>query len=267
MKEINIEELKQIQLQILLAIHDFCEENNIKYSLADGTLLGAIRHQGFIPWDDDIDICMPREEYRRFLKEFPLVYNNNISVISMDRDRQWARPWAKAYDTRTLIQENTGNNKPAIGIGIDVFPLDEVPNGDSWIKYDKLRRRIFFFFRTKALKWRKGRSLYKNMYMVAAKIILKPFSYRFLSEVMDKYAQKHNGKGHDYLFECCSGMILNRPFPKAAFDTVTVKKFEGHAVNVMTGYHVCLQNSYGDYMQLPPIEKRVTHHDFVAYWK
>lgn len=269
MKKIeNIEELKSIQLNILLKVHRFCVDNNIKYSLADGTLLGAVRHKGYIPWDDDIDICMERKDYHRFLCQFPSIYQNEISVISMERDARWAYPFAKAYDVRTIMKESTSNNKPEIGISIDVFPLDEVPDDNSvWSKYNKMRRTLIMFFRIKSLCWRNGRSTYKNFFMLVMKIILFFFSYRWLSVTISNYGKKNNDKGYSRLFECCLGMILKKPFPKSAFEETIEMSFEGYLVKVMKGYHECLENSYGAYMQLPPEEKRVSHHIFEAYWK
>ena len=268
MKQIDsVDELKSIQLNILLKVHQFCVENNIKYSLADGTLLGAVRHKGYIPWDDDIDICMERKDYHRFINEFPDVFKNEIAVVSMERDTQWAFPFAKAYDVRTVLKEKATNNKPQIGVNIDIFPLDDVPNGDAFEDYNKRRKKMFLFFRTKALKWREGRSLKNNLSMIAVKVLLSPFSHRKLSEFMDTYAQKNNGKSYSLLYECCLGMILKGPFPKEVFKETIDMPFEGHLLKVMSGYHVCLTCSYGNYMQLPPIEKRTSHHAFKAYWK
>lgn len=268
MREIkDVEEIKDIQLDVLLKIHEFCVNNDIKYSLADGSLIGAVRHGGFIPWDDDIDICMMRDDYNNFIQLFPFMYKEYVSVISMERDLQWAYPFAKAYDVRTIKREPITNNRPEIGIGIDIFPLDEVPDDEEWLRYNKTRKRLFLLFRTKALKISKDRTLFKNIIVLIAKILLSPFSHRRLSIIMDQYSKKNNGKGYNKLFECCLGMILKKPFPKSAFDNVIDITFENHRLKVMGGYDQCLRNYYGDYMQLPPIEKRVTHHSFEAFWK
>lgn len=268
MKQIDsVDELKSIQLNILLKVHQFCVENNIKYSLADGTLLGAVRHKGYIPWDDDIDICMCRDDYKRFIKEFPDVYQDEVSVVSMERDAQWAYPFAKAYDVRTVLKEETTNNRPEIGVNIDVFPLDDVPSGNDFVKYNMRRKKMFLFFRTKALKWRKGRGLKKNLSMFLIKLLLCPFTFRRLSGIMNRYGQKYNEKGCSWLFECCLGMINKGPFPKHAFNDTIDMSFEGHLLKVMKGYHDCLTSSYGNYMQMPPEEKRVTHHAFKAHWR
>ena len=102
MREIKFEELKNLQLDILLSVHDFCMKNGIEYSLAAGTLIGAIRHKGYIPWDDDIDISMPRPDYDKFICTFNQP-NNYYQVIAMSNDREYGFPFAKVHDTRTFV--------------------------------------------------------------------------------------------------------------------------------------------------------------------
>ena len=120
-KYINVEELKHIQLDMLSDIAEFCEQNNIKYFLAYGTLIGAIRHKGYIPWDDDIDICMPRPDYDKFLS----LYNKKDSAykaVAFELDENYKLPFAKVNDTRTVMWE-TMYDQDVFGVYIDVFPL------------------------------------------------------------------------------------------------------------------------------------------------
>jgi len=267
-KEIQIEELKKIQLDILLSIHDFCKENHIQYSLADGSLLGAIRHQGYIPWDDDIDICLLRSDYERLIELFPQLYRGRIAIISLERDEQWACPFAKAYRVNTTFQEESLNNKRQIGIGIDVFPLDEVPDEDKeWKSYNRKRKLLVSLLILKWMKWRRGRSLLKNMIALASKFFLFPFSFRQIAVWIDRYSQKNNSKGYNYLYDKCMGMMIKNRFEKSAFSKTKEAIFEGHHVMIMEGYDNCLSNFYGNYMQLPPENKRISHHAFKAYWK
>ena len=116
----TVEELRSIQLEILLSLHEFCTQNNINYSLAAGSLIGAVRHKGFIPWDDDIDVYLLREDYKKLEQLFPLVYQNKYSLVTINRDSQWTRSYGKLYDNRTVEEEDV-TNKYTIGIGIDVF--------------------------------------------------------------------------------------------------------------------------------------------------
>lgn len=262
MKQItSIDEIKRIQLNVLLAIHRFCEDNHIKYSLADGSLIGAIRHQGFIPWDDDIDLCLLREDYNRFIQLFPEVYMDNISVISLERSPLWGRPYAKAYHNKTVEIEFSRNNRPKIGVGIDIFPLDEVPDDEKeWTRYNRKRRFINQLSQIKSLKWSSRRSIGKNLFATFSQVLLLPFSFRRLAILSNRYCQIYNGKGHQRLYENCLGMILKHPFSKVSFAETIDVTFEGHQLKAMKGFDDCLTSSYGDYMKLPPEDKRNSHH-------
>ena len=117
----DVNEMRKIQMDILLFIHQFCIDNGIQYSLAWGTMLGAIRHKGYIPWDDDIDIMMTRPEYDRFCK----LFHDERSIYKLydvHTDKKWIYPFAKISDERTIRVEK--NALDEIGINIDVFPID-----------------------------------------------------------------------------------------------------------------------------------------------
>jgi len=265
----SIDELKKIQLNILLSFHQFCTENNIKYSLAAGTLIGAIRHKGFIPWDDDIDVYLMRNEYNKLISLYPDVYQNNYSLITIEREEKWHRSFGKLYDNRTIEIENTRNRYEGIGIGIDVFPIDEVPDDMSeWERYEKKRRFLRNMMSLKALKYSKSRSLSKNLLIIVGQLLLCPFSFACLAKKMDKHAQLHNGKGYIHVYENCLGVYNSRhPWLKEDIEEVMDANFEGNIVKIMQGYDDYLKTVYGDYMKLPPKEKQVTHHSFKAYWK
>jgi lipopolysaccharide cholinephosphotransferase len=139
--DINV--LKQYQLGNLLALHRFCTEKKINYSLAYGSLLGAIRHQGIIPWDDDIDVCLLRDEYNRLIQEFPIQLEGKYSLHSLERQKDYVRPYARLCDDTTLETFQDNVPMPPMGIGIDIFPIDEVPEDEKeWQKFNKKRRRL-----------------------------------------------------------------------------------------------------------------------------
>ena len=125
MKEIEIEELKRIQIGILKHLDAFCKENNLTYFMCGGTLLGAVRHKGFIPWDDDIDIMMKREDYDKLIALYPKNDNSNFKLFSYELDKSFPYPFAKMDDCRTIFEEEI-NDSYKIGVNIDIFPIDYI---------------------------------------------------------------------------------------------------------------------------------------------
>lgn len=266
-KEILFEEIKVLQMDVLSAIDYFCSERGIRYSMSNGTLLGAVRHKGYIPWDDDIDIYVPREDYNRLISEFPMLYKGRYKIVSLERDSLWDKPYAKAYDDKTIMIENI-ISKANIGVNIDIFPIDEVPDDNNeWIEYDKARRRQQNLFALKFVKISSKRSLAKNIILLLFRLITGFYSTRKWAQKLDVLAQRHDGKGYGRCFECCQGIFQKKPFSKVLFDNIVDFPFEDRHFKAFVDADVYLRNGFGDYMQLPPVEKRVTHHSFKAYWK
>lgn len=265
----SLEELKLIQLDLLLQFHQFCCVHSIKYSLAAGTLIGAVRHKGFIPWDDDIDVYLLREDYMRLIKLFPNEPVNNCVLVSLERDDKWHKSYAKFYDNRTLADIATRNHYDDLGIGIDVFPIDDVPdNLLDFRKYNKKRMLLRDAIFMKSFPFSKKRSLLKTISILGCQMMLLPFSFEYLAKKLNRYSQKHNGKGYSHVNENCLGVYNTiKPWLKKDFDQVIDAEFEGHQVKIMEGYNDYLSTIYGDYMTLPPVEKRKAHHGFVGYWK
>jgi len=266
MKEIETsEELKKIGLDILLSVHGFCESHQIKYSLACGTLIGAVRHKGFIPWDDDVDIYMLREDYNKFIEMYRGT-NDRYEVISLETSKKWKLPWAKVYDKQTLLIEKANTNVENIGFGIDVFPLDSAPDSyEEWERYEKKRVLFQRAFAIKKMVWRKGRSLRKNLFLYTMKALMAPISMRCFAEFINNYSQKYNNNSTSFLAENCFGTPNNR-FSKNDFTKVIDISFENHNLKAMNGYDNYLRAFYGDYMKLPPIDQRCTHHNIKLYY-
>lgn len=144
MQEIGTEELKKVELNILKDVANFCDKNGIKYFLCGGTLLGAVRHGGFIPWDDDVDIAMPRDDYDKFL----ILYNNKESIYrvnSIEINSNWHKPSARVEDNQTILIENTMKKKYRKQHAfIDVFPIDGIPSNESNEKIFLLQQKILW---------------------------------------------------------------------------------------------------------------------------
>lgn len=267
MKAIYLEEIKRIQLDVLQAVHEFCLKHNIKYSLGCGSMLGMIRHKGYIPWDDDIDIYLLRNDYNKLVSTFPQKYKGIYEIDSLNNNSKCERAYAKAYDTRTIVEEEA-INKYKIGVNIDIYPIDKVPEDEKlWHSYNKKRRFIQRLYELKLIKINNKRSFYKNIVIFLGKIILFPISTHRLAQYINSFAQKYNDSNSTKVFECVQGMLQKRPFEHSLFEKIKLMPFEDRNFCGFEDYDKYLSNAYGNYMQLPPEEKRISHHDLKAYWK
>lgn len=260
MRKLSIEEQKKIQFGILQDIAAFCEKKHITYFLAYGTLIGAIRHNGYIPWDDDIDIAMPRPDYDRFVRIFNSEYEYT-KVLEMSLSDKYGIPFAKAYDNRTWVDEL--HYKPdEYGVFVDIFPIDGIKGTLQFKKMDRLNKLLHI---KKANYTR--RSLLKIVRNFLGKIVLLPFSVHDILERMDKIARQ-------YPFGTTpkAGLIsvpygMREIVDTSVFEQTIFHEFEGSQFRIPIGYDAWLKSLYGDYMQLPPEEKRIPHHVLDAYWK
>lgn len=268
MKEIEpFYEYRNIQLNILLALDSFCREKGINYSLAYGSLIGVVRHTGFIPWDDDIDLYMLRPEYNKLINLLPEILDGKYKLACLEKDNKWNRAYAKMHDIRTLIEESVNNNT-GIGVGIDIFPVDEIPGEESLYKpYLKYMNMLKSYYTLKSLQLRLSRGVLKNLMIILSKIFTFPITYRRLAEFISKKAQKYNGKGTGFYADNAEGYSSTDPFLASDFEKYIDLPFEGYPIMVMQGWNDVLTKSFGDYMTLPKEELRVPHHSFSAYWK
>lgn len=257
MKKLSLQDEKRISLDIILDVHNFCIENGISYSLGYGTMLGAVRHKGFIPWDDDIDILMMREDYDRFLS----TYNSKrYCVINHKSEKKYILPYAKVVDTRTL-QKNVWMPNLKIGLGIDVFPVDYIGGtlSDAINIFEK--KKIWnYLFTLKVLDFR-WRGIFKTLFIIFSKLVLFPFSKSFLCEKLESFAKNDNATKSGFW-----GVVtprdagFNEVFEYNFFKDISKIEFEGHHFCCLSNTDEYLSKVYGDYMQLPPLNKRVTTH-------
>lgn len=260
MRRIDSDEMKSIQIEILQSVHDFCVTHNIKYSLAFGTLLGAIRHKGYIPWDDDIDIFMPREDYEQFVKS----YKDNIyKVYDLRADKDYAIPFAKVADTRTLLIENA--NIKNIGINIDVFPIDNMfdtkQECDAFLKaLIPVKRK----FRMKVLRPSHKNVWWKRIAIRCSKLLVLTRSLKSLAQELNE--KINNLKNPDAKYVGIPALQDYAPFAmRSVFERNLIEKFmlvpfEDRQFIITAEYDQFLSNVYGDYMTPPPPEKRTSPH-------
>ena len=261
MNPISLEELKTIQLDILKIVADFCDKNNITYFLAFGSLIGAIRHKGFIPWDDDIDIAMPRPDYDTFIS----LFNNNkspVQVISMENNKRYGFSFAKAHDTRTIVNE-TQYKQDNFGVYIDIFPIDGIKDRAQIYKLKRINKLLH----TKKANFTQ-RKLSKKIINAVGKVILLPFSTYYILSVIDRISRQCPFGSTTKAGCICDSVVGERAIVDTeVFAESIYHEFEGFNFKIPIGYDKWLRNIYGDYMQLPPNEKRVSHHVFEAWWK
>lgn len=264
-KAIQIEELKAIQLEILQSIHDFCQENDLIYMLAFGTLLGAVRHKGFIPWDDDIDIMMPRKDYEQFVQSYKHSY---YKVYDYRKDEDYVHPYAKVADTRTLLIEKA--NMKDIGINIDIFPLDGLADTrEGAVDFLKSLTPIKNKFRMKVLKPSPKNVWWKRIAIQLSKLLVLNVSLKSLAQEINQRISDNPHKDSAYM-GTPSGTdphAINNIYERELFDSYITLPFEDRSFLAPVGYDQILRNYYGDYMQLPPIEKRTSPHTLCeVYW-
>ena len=231
MKQISENEMKQLQIEMLQKIHDFCQTNNIDYFLAFGSLIGAVRHNGYIPWDDDIDIVMPRHDYEKFVKSFNGTYKD-LECISPEIDWDYYAPYANVYDNRTLlIEEYINHGKNPIGVKIDVFPLDGVPSdSNEYKKYTKDISRIKQAITAKNV--RLGYYL-KNSKRALLKFLKIRFlncfySRKYLQKKMSILVKQYPYNESEYVDDVVFNAYENARVERKAFEGFILHKFENY---------------------------------------
>lgn len=258
-------ESKNIMLEILQNIDSFCRNNDIKYFLAYGTLIGAVRHKGYIPWDDDIDIQMLRQDYNKFISMYS---DSRYILITPENENNYYLPFAKVYDNQTLLVENISHSKE-IGVYIDIFPIDDCGSThEESVNFSKKSNLFRKMLAVKNLQFSSSRAIYKNCILVIAKMLLLFIPRRAIIDRLQKKISCNLTKDISFVGELSQYVYDKRSiWRKEVFRSVIYVEFEGYSFCVPVGYDEYLKTTYGDYMQMPPEEKRISHHSFDAWWK
>ena len=268
-KEIDIIELKEIQIKLLDTIHEFCVDNNIKYFMTAGTLIGALRHKGYIPWDDDIDLVMLRPDYERFINSFNDNRKDHISVVSHELGDECSFCFSKVCDNSTMFIEDANRKcQEKIGVNIDIFPLDSMT--DDYNDAVILMKDIKKYTKIVSLKnivSTKKRTLLKTIALYITKLFVSHVSYTWCFVRIDRIAKRFiSNTNSKYIANAVilakgEREILEREWFEEQIDL----EFEGKLYKAPVGADSYMKRLFGDYMKLPPKEKQVSHHSFKAY--
>lgn len=263
MREVTFEESRKIQLDILIYFDNWCKQNGLHYSLGEGTLIGAIRHKGFIPWDDDIDLLMPREDYDKFIS----IYQGKYRLISLKTEKHWWSCYSRLTDERTFVKFPNPNENYH-GLWISLLPIDNYPDDkNEWIATRKTLNKYFTYGKIKDSWWVKNVSVSRNLMKYLLKFLLLPVSYNLIGNKCQQILKSFDNRKNRRKGQMAC--IWHEPwvFDANLIDEFVDVEFEGRLFPVMKGFDAYLREQYGDYMQLPPEEKRVAKHDYKAYWK
>ena len=262
-RRLSEEEIKEVELGVMDYIHNLCQKENINYSLAYGTLLGAVRHKGYIPWDDDVDISLKRDEYDK-LYQAVLRDNDPIyKVASWENDARYPYSFYRVYDARTVYENNYIENDIDLGICVDVFPFDYYADvNKEMVKLDTYRRlSVYTLYGIHS----KNAGL-KNIIRYLLVLVFRLTRVKTWNKKMNLLSMQANDSDSiDYLME---NKRTSTKFEKTLLDKVMDSPFEDRTYKIPEASHQILSAIYGDdFMEIPPIEKRVKHDDFVAYIK
>lgn len=259
-------EQKECLINMVKYIDEICLKNNIKYSIMFGTLLGTIRHNGFIPWDDDIDLVILRDDYDKLKELFKNTPSDRYIWIDNLNDELYISPWAKIIDAKTYIEENGERQSNNYGMFIDIFPYDALPKKFKNIDYIKriIINQLFNGLRKTHKKINAPINIIKTIRDKIVQLIGKNIIVKF----SEKTYRKNNDTelSDDIVVSVCFADYKKGRLKKTEFDNLIRMKFENITLNSFKNYDQILKNKYGDYMQLPPEDQRVTH-GIDAYWK
>lgn len=266
MRKIEIEEIREILLSLMDEIHAICEKHGLRYYLSGGTLIGAVRHNGFIPWDDDIDIYMPRPDYDKFMQIYQEEGDNILYEHCLNEDYKY--PYAKLCKKNTRLIEKGGYGGVDMGVYLDIFPLDALGNSEAEAK--KLMRKLLPYVNLNLSllvdQWRENVSFVKNFAIWNLhNVAIMMGGHKKLLKKVDKIIRTYDYETSAYVGEFIDEIQYKRITDKKLYDARILHEFEGRQYYIPAGYDKILTDFYGDYMTPPPKEKQVLTHGYDAY--
>lgn len=263
MTDFELRKLQLVQKEILDEVVRICDNNNIKYYLSFGTLLGAVRHKGFIPWDDDLDISMPREDYDKFCKIAKENLSEKYSFIDYNIEKYYGLCFAKVIKNNTTLLENNANPKVKNGIYIDIFPIDKVGKNVNLYSEDlfKYKRLLLAKCKYNVATNVKSNFIYKILWLQSLF-----YSKKKIINNIEKLIKNISEGQCNYCYEI-TGSAVKKKIKKynclSNFVESIDIEFEGDLYKAPKNYNEILKVEYGDYMKLPPIEERENRHNII----
>lgn len=272
----NLKEIQSLEYRILLRFTKLCEKYKLRYCLCGGTLLGAIRHEGFIPWDDDIDIIMPRPDFDELIK----LYRNerlkndlgDLEIASYDIDKNYIYPVTKIYDKTTKIDLNDHIISYDLGVWVDIFVLDGVSENkiinEIKFNYQKILTYLNVMCITRCGAERKNKLLtYGQLLLYPIFLLIRRIGHSKFVYLLEKNAKTYSFDKSKFVAVYAGRGGKKEIMPKKEFMEFKTAKFEDDEFYIPGNYQYYLKQLYGDYMKLPPENKRNSRHDIKVFKK
>lgn len=269
MKRISVSEQEKKKLQLVEAkildeVDRICKKHDLKYGLAYGTLIGAIRHNGYIPWDDDLDICMPRADFERFREICKTELDSRFFYQTQSTDSEYYHLFDKIRMNNTIFRETFLSDKNIHhGVYIDIFPIDNIPDD---INERRKQFKKFHFYRTGLmvkylnLQARTGK---KKIFAAILRAIYLPFSVQYLYNKAIEISKQYSNQNTNEVMSFYSPYKERDIFEREVWSRFEYHEFENSKYLIPSEYDLILSKIYGRYMELPPKEQQITRHDLV----
>lgn len=269
MKELNLQEIQKIELNLLKEVDRICRDQEFRYFMVGGTLIGAVRHHGFIPWDDDIDISMPRPDYEAFI-QYCMTNQTEFRLLSNRNTENYWNLFSKVSDPRTKIIDSVidGQDHDA-GVSIDIFPIDglgmTLDEARRTFMKTELKRDILDARNWKRFSRSKTHGLAYEPIRLAMFLLSRVCSPSGLMKKIEAFSRRKSFDDQEY-GACIAGAYRTKEImEKRIYSEYCQLQFQGEKFMAPEHYHEFLTAIYGNYMELPPEDKRVTHHTYKAY--
>lgn len=272
MDDITLRKVQLCQLEIAKEFRRVCEQLDLNYFLDSGTLLGAVRHKGFIPWDDDLDVGMLRTDYNLFLDKAPNILSSQFYLQTWYSDNNYGLAFSKLRMKNTVyLEEASSLSSAETGFYIDIFPYDVFPSIEKDRKWQGKRYELYrraIMVKSNYTPWIMNASgirlVLKWIGYLPIRIYAAANSRKNLIEKYEKMCTKYNGNNSGFLFEQAGASNYGKwVIPEECFSEYVLIQFEGEFFSCPKDYDKYLQSAYGDYMTLPPEDKRVNRHRII----